>query len=239
MHISVIIPALNEESTIVNILHDLHNQTLKVHEILVVDGGSEDRTAQVVRRVKQVKLLTTYKGIAHQRNVGGAKATGDILIFLDADVRIDPDFMENVHRFLVATHAEIACPRYIPYPGSFMINSVYTFLHVLFWMFSRITPSGAGSCIVVRSTLFRQVNGFHEHLKFDDIHFIRKAGSMARFKMMPFSVSVSDRRFRRYGVMPMILTYGVLSVLFFFGMYRLANIMYYPLGRYHTHDTHR
>lgn len=233
MNVSVIIPTLNEEFSIQNVLGDLKNQTVKVHEILVIDGGSADQTVKSVRKTKCVKLIVASAGIAHQRNIGGMKATGDILIFLDADVRIAADFIEKVILFMNTTNAAIACPRYVPYPGSLMINGVYTFLHMLFWIFSGITPSGAGSCIIVRSSVYQRIKGFNEVLIFDDIHFIRSASRIGKFRMMPISVAVSDRRFRTYGVIPVIATYGILSVMFFFGLYRLANLIPYPFGRYH------
>ncbi len=233
MNISVIIPALNEEFSIQNLLRDLKHQTVKAHEVMVVDGGSVDQTVKKVRKTKFVRLISTSAGIAHQRNIGGMKATGDILIFLDADVRIAADFIEKVILFMTATNVAIACPRYVPYPGSLMINGVYTFLNVLFWIFSGVTPSGAGSCIIVRSSVYKQAKGFNELLKFDDIHFIRSASRFGKFSMIPISVAVSDRRFRTYGLIPVVATYGILSVMFFLGLYRLANLIPYPFGRYH------
>ena len=86
--LTVIIPTLNEERYVGALLSDVASQTRKANEVLVVDAGSTDGTMSVVRRFPSVKVLEGTPPVACGRHVGGRSATGDVLIFLDADVRL-------------------------------------------------------------------------------------------------------------------------------------------------------
>ncbi|HEY0965264.1 MAG TPA: glycosyltransferase [Candidatus Saccharimonadales bacterium] len=99
MRLSVIIPCKNEVGVVDTLLASLEVQTKPADEIIVVDSHSSDNTAEHVRKIgKRLPLIVTSaskKGVAEARNHGGYKATSDILLFLDADADIAPDFLEN------------------------------------------------------------------------------------------------------------------------------------------------
>lgn len=105
MEISVIIPTFNRADTLQCTLSALGNQTLESgsFEVLVVDDGSEDDTAEVVRRIQkdyQSPLFYFYQRNRKQgaaRNLGAANARGDILVFLGDDIVPTPSFLEE-HR---------------------------------------------------------------------------------------------------------------------------------------------
>ena len=82
--ISVIIPTYNEERALPATLRYLLDQTGD-YEVLVVDGGSEDRSCEIVRGEQRVRLLTATKGRASQMNAGAARARGEWLLFPHAD----------------------------------------------------------------------------------------------------------------------------------------------------------
>src|SRR3990167_6934446 len=95
--ISVIIPAFNEEGTIGECLKSLKNQTYKPLEITVVDDGSSDSTRNIVKRFPDIKLLTqSHKGPGQARNFGTANAKGEILVFADADMTFDKNFIRDL-----------------------------------------------------------------------------------------------------------------------------------------------
>src|SRR3990167_5069479 len=99
--ISVIIPVYNEEKVIGRCLESLACQTLKLKEIIVVDDGSSDKTLQVLSNFQfsifNFQLLQQrHKGAGAARNAGAAKATGEILVFVDADMRFHPKFLEEL-----------------------------------------------------------------------------------------------------------------------------------------------
>jgi len=121
------------------------------------------------------------------------------------------------------------------YPGTFGINVFYSFFNQLFRFAEKHMPSGAGSCIFVRKSVFRNVGGFDKSLTFDDIHFIRLAAKKGLFGMLNTKIYVSDRRIRKYGLLNTTITYIALSVCFLFGAYQLANRISYSFGVFHKY----
>ncbi|MEK7100212.1 MAG: glycosyltransferase family 2 protein [Patescibacteria group bacterium] len=92
MKISVIIPTYNEESVILDCLRSLASQSLKDFEIIVVDDGSTDTT---VEKLEDVMVLhQNHLGAGAARNLGAKQAKGDILVFVDADMTFDRNFLK-------------------------------------------------------------------------------------------------------------------------------------------------
>lgn len=97
--VSVIIPVYNSQATIDWCLQSILNQGLKPAEVLVVDDGSTDNTALIVKQFPGVKLLTQlHRGPAAARNLAAAAARGEILVFLDSDMEFDRDFLAQLTR---------------------------------------------------------------------------------------------------------------------------------------------
>ena len=100
--ISVIIPVYNEEKMIGICLKSLKHQSYKQMEIIVVDDGSSDSTRNIVKRLPNVKLLIqSHKGPGQARNLGAAKAKGEILVFVDADMTFDKNFVKDLVKQIV------------------------------------------------------------------------------------------------------------------------------------------
>ncbi len=92
MKVSVIIPVYNEEKVIEDCLQSLSRQTYPDMEIIVVDDGSRDNSKL---KIKNVKLLQqNHKGPGEARNLGAKQAQGEILVFVDADMTFDPNFIK-------------------------------------------------------------------------------------------------------------------------------------------------
>lgn len=95
--VSVIIPAYNEEDYIGNCIDSLLNQSYKNFEVIVVDDGSTDKTPGILRKYPKIKLLEgQHKGPGFSRNLGSRKAKGEILVFIDADMTFDKDYLANL-----------------------------------------------------------------------------------------------------------------------------------------------
>lgn len=235
MKISVIIPTLNEAENIGLILTDLISQSKKPDEIIVVDGSSTDRTRTIAESFASVSVITTTSNVGHQRTTGGKAATGDWLLFLDADVRIEQHFIEKIARVAEAKKLAVACPKYnAPHTASTVVKIAFAFFNAMFFLFQKITPSGAGPCILVKKGLFDAVDGFSSY-NYEDIEFIRKASKKGEFGIIPISIITSDRRFKKYGSFYILLQYLLLSPFFIFGAFKLANIIKYPFGGYKKH----
>ena len=230
--LSVIIPALNEERHVGALLSDVANQTRKPDEVLVVDAGSTDATVSVVLRFPFVKVLAGTPPVACGRNLGGRSATGDVLIFLDADVRLPDNFFERFLEEFEGGQLDVACPLYVPYSSTPAVEGFHALFNFVMKAVQGISPSGAGHCIAVRGDLFQGSSGFDPNLKFDDIELIRRLSKGRRFGIIEERVFVSDRRYREQGVLRMILRYSLMALVFALGKFAWANRMDYEFGEH-------
>ncbi|MGC8863457.1 MAG: isopentenyl-diphosphate Delta-isomerase [Armatimonadota bacterium] len=234
--ISVIIPTLNEETNIGLLLEALTRQGHPADEIIVVDGGSSDDTERVVSRFVGVKFVVGNPPVGAQRQLGLMAASGEWVVFLDADTMPGPDFLERVLSEMQLRRLDAACPWYSPYPSNPLITAVYRFFNLIFVALQKLAPSGAGSCIIARRDFAIRIGGFRSDIVYEDIEFIRRAGRRGRFGMLRQRIKVSDRRFREFGTMRVFLKYLALSLFFAFGMFKEAGLIDYPFGRYTRRD---
>ncbi len=93
MGISLIIPAYNAEPTLEECLDACLAQSRAADEIIVVDDGSTDRTAEIAARYPVTYLRQDNRGPAAARNLGARHAAGDLLVFTDSDCVPDPDWL--------------------------------------------------------------------------------------------------------------------------------------------------
>jgi hypothetical protein len=107
---SVIIPAFNAAATLARAVESVRAQSWPAHEIIVVDDGSTDATAEAARRFgNAVRLIRQpNSGVSVARNAGAAAATGDWLAFLDADDWYEPDRI-RLHAEWIAADATLDC----------------------------------------------------------------------------------------------------------------------------------
>jgi glycosyltransferase involved in cell wall biosynthesis len=106
VRLSIIIPTYNEESYIHDCISSLYSQTYKDFEIIVVDDGSKDKTREIVKEFDKVKLLKgKHKGPGASRNLGSKKARGEILVFVDADMTFDKNYLTLLIRPIIENKA--------------------------------------------------------------------------------------------------------------------------------------
>jgi len=106
---SVVIPAFNSAATLARAIESVRAQSWPAHEIIVVDDGSTDATAEVAVRFDGVRLIKQQNsGVSVARNAGTAAATGDWLAFLDADDWYAPDRI-RLHAEWIAEDATLDC----------------------------------------------------------------------------------------------------------------------------------
>jgi rhamnosyltransferase len=104
MNISIIIPTRNAEKYMDNLISKLSNQTIKPHEIIVIDSFSEDKTKEICSEYKNVKVIGINKGEFDHggtRNRAAKEASGDILVFMTQDAYPEnEDFIEELIKLL-------------------------------------------------------------------------------------------------------------------------------------------
>lgn len=229
--ISIIIPTLNEARQIGGLVESILKQTLPPLEIIVVDGGSSDKT--VKQAAKATKIVTvTPPNVASQRNYGGKIARGEYLFFLDADVTVKPTFLADSLKACQKRNLDVACPRYWPYGSNWFIKALHTGYNFTFWATQKITPTGGGSCIIVRRSVFAKTVGFLPDFTFEDMKFLLDASQHGTFGVINSTIGVSDRRFKRDGTMKTALLYAFISPLLLLRCYKPTQIIKYRYDHY-------
>ena len=100
--VSIVIPCRNEQNNIRELLESLRQQRTRPYEIICVDDQSTDQTASVIRSFNEVKLVSVedkpedWNGKPYALTVGAKAATGDVLLFLDADVKLESDGLTDL-----------------------------------------------------------------------------------------------------------------------------------------------
>lgn len=111
--ISVVIPAYNEEDYLADCLNAVMAQTVKPHEIIVVDNNSTDNTTAIAKSFPRVRVvLQEVPGIAASRDLGFSAASGDIIARTDADTRPDPDWLDRTIRSMAPDVQAVTGPIY-------------------------------------------------------------------------------------------------------------------------------
>jgi peptidoglycan/xylan/chitin deacetylase (PgdA/CDA1 family) len=117
--LSVVIPALNEEYYISSCLEALGNQTYSgEYEVVVVDNGSTDRTAEIAERMGARVVREPQRGIARALIKGCAAAQGEILCFTDADTIVPRDWLARLNGIFAAAPDVVAAGGPFVYPDS-------------------------------------------------------------------------------------------------------------------------
>jgi rSAM/selenodomain-associated transferase 2 len=212
--ISVIIPVLNEESAVRETLQGLPPQRENERvEVIVVDGGSQDATAERAR--PYARILSAPKGRACQMNVGAEAARGDTLLFLHADTQLPPDAYQRIQEALedpncVGGAFRHSLDRREPLYRliSFCSNLRAKWLGVIY----------GDQAIFVRRSAFKKLAGFRELEILEDGDFtfrLRKAG---RVKLLRASVVTSARRWERIGPVRTVFLMWVIALGYIFGV---------------------
>lgn len=212
MRLSIIIPVLNEERTIAATLADLDH--VPDREIIVVDGGSTDRTAEIVRATS-ARLVVSPRGRAVQMNAGARQAAGDMLLFLHADTQL-PD---SANRDIAEGMADARCVG-----GRFDIrlDSTRPLLRLVGHMISlrsRLTRVATGDqAIFVRRAVFERLGGFPEIPIMEDVAFSRALKKSGRIACLRARVVSSARRWEEHGPIRTILLMWALKLLYLAGV---------------------
>ena len=214
MHISIVIPALNEAAQIAATLAPLQTLRAQGHEILVVDGGSSDDTAQRALLLCD-RILNAPRGRARQMNAGAQAARGDVLWFLHADTLASASAMD-------ALLAALRRPQ--PAWGRFdvRLSGTHPLLRLvegLMNLRSRWTGIATGDQgIFVRRHLFETVGGFPDIPLMEDIALSRRLKQEAAPICLRERLVTSSRRWEQRGVARTVLLMWRLRFAYWLGV---------------------
>lgn len=163
MNISVCLTVLNEEGSIGPLLDSLLAQTKKPDQIIIVDGGSSDRTVAIIRHYQQrdgrIKLLVEKCSRARGRNLACEIAKGEIIAMTDADCVARRDWLENITVPFKNKQVDISAGFYSMVGCSSMQKAESVFLGVLPSHFDiNFLPSTRS--IAFRKTAWEEIGGF-------------------------------------------------------------------------------
>ncbi len=114
MKISVIIPTFNQQEFLSDCIDSILNQTVKPHEIIVINDGSTDNTRGILEGYEdKIKVIhQVNKGLASARNTGIMNATGDYILPLDSDDLLQDNCIERLTKVIEDTNADIVAPSF-------------------------------------------------------------------------------------------------------------------------------
>lgn len=226
--LSLVCPVLNEEASIAQHLAQLQRLRARAAELIVVDGGSRDRTTELARPAAD-RLLDAPRGRASQMNAGARIGSGRVLLFVHADTRL-PAAVDELIRSAVDDGALW---------GRFdvRIDGVHPLLRVVERMMnwrSRVTGIATGDqAIFVLRDVFERLGGYPELPLMEDIALSRRLKALGRPACIAVPVLTSGRRWEKNGVLRTILLMWSLRARYFFGAdpQRLAVRYGYRPGR--------
>lgn len=197
MTLSVVIPAHNEERVISATLRAIDAQRPRVHEVIVVCNGCRDRTAERARAGGARVVVTERRGVSLARNLGARHATGDTLLFVDADVRLEPGLSAAIGCAAPARRTTVGTVRVVPDCRRYVLHYAVAALMI------RSLRAASNGLIFCSAPLFAAAGGFPEGIQVgEDNLFMRRARRVpgARYRFVQRPAAVSDtRRLRRWG----------------------------------------
>jgi rSAM/selenodomain-associated transferase 2 len=203
--LSVVVPALNEAGGIRGALEALAPLRARGHEVIVVDGGSSDGTAELAAGLCD-RVVIASRGRASQMNAGARAATGDMLLFLHADTRLPPRAEELILNGPIWGRFDV------------QIEGRSRLLKLVAWAMnlrSRLTGIATGDqAIFVRRAAFP---GFPEIALMEDValsKLLKRRGAPACLRAR---VVTSGRRWESRGVLRTIFLMWRLRLLYFLG----------------------
>ncbi len=191
MHLSVIIPAFNEARLIERCLQSVSESVAATRtpgftsDVIVVDNNSTDTTAELARQAGAQVVFEPINQIGRARNAGAAHATGDWLLFLDADSLLSPGLLAEILQ-LVEAGKHVGCGSTLRMDGlpwwAHVTLRIWTGTSVLFrW--------AAGALVVCRRDAFEDVGGFDQTLyALDEIALSKQLKQWGRRHGLQFTI---------------------------------------------------
>lgn len=210
---SIVIPTLNEEFNLSILLKAIAQQTFTDYELVVVDSKSKDGTKKVallygadLQNFRFISMSSNF--VSENRNYGAKQTSGEWIIFFDADVEPASDFLECIHRRILAGKADIISVWNRSKRRSLNGIVLFGILNLGMSLFQKIWPIVNGPCIIIRRSLFNRLKGFDEDIVYgEDFDIVRRAvksGAGVGIYRKPV-LYVSTRRPDKEGFLPILI----------------------------------
>jgi len=213
--ISVIIPTLQEQNYIEATLSRLLKMKPSV-EVIVVDGGSQDKTVEMAQRFTDKVYKISKRGIAAGRNYGARKANGDILVFLDADVTFPASFPETLQQTFKDSTVVGATCNVMPLQYQSGTTAFFKLYNLTIRATAKFKPHSRGEFFAIRKTAFQKAKGFDETMPcLEDHDLANRLSKLGKFIFISdLTVYESLRRFKKLSFRKVVGTWIVDYLLF-------------------------
>jgi len=221
MHISIVMPVLNEAQSIAATVEALPRS--QPHELVIVDGGSSDRTVEICKQLGATVLVGS-RGRARQMNLGARRAGGDVLLFLHADTRLPDSAYDDIREALkdpqcVGGHFDVQLDG-----AHWMLGMIGTMISLR----SRLSRVATGDqAIFVRREIFAEIGGYPDIPLMEDVAFSRALKRKGGVACLRSYVTTSARRWERDGIWRTIVKMWALKSLYLAGISPLRLKRYY------------
>jgi rSAM/selenodomain-associated transferase 2/rSAM/selenodomain-associated transferase 1 len=218
--ISIIVPVLNEAAMIETTLQQIRanispeNQDRNSLEIIVVDGGSQDKTGEIAQSLG-VQVISTAPGRANQMNAGAKRAIGEILLFLHADTQLPQRFDRIVLE-------QLEDPEVIAGAFELCIDSQGWGLRAIEtgvkWRSRWLSLPYGDQGIFLRSEVFRQLGGFAQLPIMEDFELISRLKKLGKIAIAPVAVRTSARRWQKLGLLKTTVINQLMIIGYYLGV---------------------
>lgn len=191
--LSVIIPTLNEEDYVGGTIDHIRSQA---HEVIVVDGGSADRTREAASR-HGAQVILAPRGRGRQQNTGAAAANGNTLLFLHADTRLPPNFSELIRSALGRPGVSAGAFR-LTIDSSARGLRLVERMAALRCRLLQLPYGDQG--LFVTAEQFRRAGGFPDSAVMEDYELVRRLKRLGRIVVLDEPAATSARRWLKLGV---------------------------------------
>ncbi len=210
--ISVIIPTLNEADEIAETLASTHGASDV--EVIVVDGGSQDKTVKVARSCGAT-VIASPPGRARQMNAGAAVAEGEVLLFLHGDTRLPRGFDDYVRQTL-ARPGTVAGAFELSVDGDLVGLRIMERLVNL--RSRRLQLPYGDQAIFLSAALFWDMGGFPNMPIMEDIELVRRLRRQGRIVTAPVGILTSARRWEEIGILRATLINYTIPLAYYLGV---------------------
>lgn len=220
--VSIIIPVLNEE----NVIEEMLQSLLKLKgdkEIIVVDGGSEDNTVYLAS--KYANVIKGRKGRAYQMNDGAKVAKGDILWFLHIDSKVSEESTFFIEKAISLGNIGGGLRLY------FYDLDTY-FMKFVSWSSNLRAKIGGlyfgDQGIFIKREVFEKLGGFKEVPLMEDWDMAMRLKKQGKMKMIETKIGTSARKFKSEGQLKTLLFMHKIKLLYKFGVseHKLRDMYY-------------
>jgi rSAM/selenodomain-associated transferase 2 len=192
-YLSIIIPTLNEELMIAEVLKRIGTGV----EIIVVDGGSTDKTREIAQELGAKIIISKNKGRAVQMNLGAKIARGDILLFLHGDTLLPPNYQELIINTL-SQSGIIAGAFELKITGE--EKSLRLVEKLVNWRSHFFSLPYGDQGIFLKASVFEDLGGFPDLPIMEDFELIQRLKKIGKIGIVAAAVTTSGRRWQKLGV---------------------------------------